>query len=243
MLLSANKHFQSDALPRFAANALPAASCFRPFSDSTITQHHTHKGRHRRKTIDARHRDAIASALPALPEDGESWHIITKGNTPLWLAIPRMIELCGEPIADLKISTLGFGRDFANYLRRETTKHGTIQSYGIVCSHYFRSTSQREFALLATAAGRRLAVIRCHAKVIAATMPSGRAFAIEGSGNLRSCRSIEQMTITADAELTRFHQSWITELLNGAPPDSAFRPIGDHVTAGRNPAAPDDCHE
>lgn len=201
---------------------------------ASLTAHKTHRARHSRRCIDARHHDAISSALPALPPVNESWHIIA-GNTPLWLAIPRLIELSRQPIAELKISTPGFGRDFAEWLLAAAARRDIADNFGIVCSHYFRSTSEREYDLLAHLAGSRLAVVRCHAKIVAATMQDGAAYAIEGSGNLRSCRSIEQMTITRDAELTHFHQHWITDLIHGTPPDTALRPIGDDEPAGRCP--------
>lgn len=52
-------------------------------------------------------------------------------------------------------------------------------------------------------------------KPTAALMRSGRGFVFEGSGNLRSCRMIEQCTVTQDADLRRFHHEWITHLING----------------------------
>lgn len=217
--------FPVASLAKFDAATLPSAG--RRVAQVALDEHRTHKRRPTNyRTHDLRHVANIASALPALPDRGESWHIIAKGNTPFWQVIPRLIELAAEPIHDLKISTLGFGRDFAAALL-DMLDTGQVANVGILCSHYFKSTSQGEYRLLADTLADRLAVVRCHAKVIAATMHSGRGFVFEGSGNLRSCRSIEQMTITQDAELTRFHQAWITELLTQAH--------GQKTATGREP--------
>jgi hypothetical protein len=52
--------------------------------------------------------------------------------------------------------------------------------------------------------------------VWALEMTDGAAFTFEGSGNLRSCRSVENVTLTNDAELCRFHASWIRTLIEEA---------------------------
>lgn len=192
----------------------PWDGTIRKVSAASLADHRTHARRPtQRRTFDLRHIANIAAALPRLPETGHTWHIIAKGNTPFWQVIPRLIELAAEPIAELKISTLGFGRDFSECLL-SLLAAGQIAQVGILCSHYFKSTGEDEYRLLAgKLTADQLAVARCHAKVIAATMQSGRGFTFEGSGNLRSSRSIEQLIVTQDAELTRFHQAWITDLL------------------------------
>lgn len=229
----ANKHtedrrtFDATALKHFSTAGLPSHSQ-RRVSDAELPEHRTHASQpKRRRTLDLRHRANLASALDGLPPVNQTWHIICKGNTPFWQCIPRLIELAAEPIDDLRISTLGFGRDFADCLLT-LLHHRQVARVGIVCGHYFKSASAGEYRLLADKlTSDQLATARCHAKVIAATMQSGRGFAFEGSGNLRSCRSIEQMTVTQDPELTRFHQRWIDDLLaqaNGQTPYASSRP-------------------
>jgi hypothetical protein len=42
-------------------------------------------------------------------------------------------------------------------------------------------------------------------------------FSLEGSANLRSCRSIENVAITHDAALASFHAGWIRQLAYTPP--------------------------
>ena len=57
-----------------------------------------------------------------------------------------------------------------------------------------------------------------HAKVLLIELTDGRSFTVESSANLRSCSSIEQITMTQDAALTTFHRTWIDEILTEATP-------------------------
>ena len=44
-------------------------------------------------------------------------------------------------------------------------------------------------------------------------LTDGRGYVVESSANLRSCASIEQITIMRDGDLLAFHRKWIDELL------------------------------
>jgi hypothetical protein len=52
-----------------------------------------------------------------------------------------------------------------------------------------------------------------HAKILLMQLTDGRSFVAESSANLRSCASIEQITMTHDAALLDFHRNWITEVM------------------------------
>jgi hypothetical protein len=41
-------------------------------------------------------------------------------------------------------------------------------------------------------------------------------YVIESSANLRSCRNIEQFTMTNDRELLTFHRSWMETVIDDA---------------------------
>lgn len=217
---STNKHISdlpvfTGHLPRLTTAGLPSRG--RKVAQTRLAEHKIQRRKPTsRRTLDTRKIANAAKALTELPAQGETWHIVAKGHTPFWAFIPRLIDLAHQPIADLTISTLGFGRDFAEWLLG-ALKSELIGRVAIACSTYFRATSQGEYKLLAETLQppNRLAVTRSHAKVIAALMRSGSAYVIEGSGNLRSCRMIEQCTITRDRDLRRFHHEWITDLING----------------------------
>jgi len=47
-------------------------------------------------------------------------------------------------------------------------------------------------------------------------LSDGRRFAVESSANLRSCRNIEQITLTQAADLHDFHAGWISHVITAA---------------------------
>ena len=54
-----------------------------------------------------------------------------------------------------------------------------------------------------TTRGPRVVAMLTHAKVVLIETTDGRDFVVESSANLRSCSSIEQITVTHDAETSR----------------------------------------
>ncbi len=50
---------------------------------------------------------------------------------------------------------------------------------------------------------------RSHAKLLLFALSDGRHFTVETSGNMRTCRSIEQFVLTHDQELFEFHARWM----------------------------------
>jgi hypothetical protein len=47
-------------------------------------------------------------------------------------------------------------------------------------------------------------------------MSDGMPLVCESSGNMRSCKSGEQLCLTHDASLLTFHERWIDEVLSAA---------------------------
>ena len=171
----------------------------------TITAH-----RHRptrRHQEDHRARGLLAGQLDPLPAPGETAHLIIHGGVPLSAIIWHVIDQ--SPPADLAISTLGFNRDFVHQLI-DRMRTGQITSANVVCSNYFSRTDAVEYEK-ARALLRpwpcQLTDARTHAKIAV----FGH-FSLEGSANLRSCRSIENVAVTHDENLARFHAKWISEL-------------------------------
>jgi hypothetical protein len=52
---------------------------------------------------------------------------------------------------------------------------------------------------------------KCHAKIYLLDFDI-HAIVVEGSANLRNCRSVEQLTITNDRALMEFYQATLTAL-------------------------------
>lgn len=157
-----------------------------------------------------------AEHLDRLPDVGESFHAVMRGNYHAWDLVPAVLKLAAPAtIERLSVATLGFNKSNATELL-ELFDAGQIIAVDFVCSCYFKSTCANEFGLLhegLTARGQRIAAVRSHAKILGFELSDGRALIVESSANLRSCHNVEQFTLTHDAELLAFHRQWIGHLL------------------------------
>ena len=163
----------------------------------------------RRRAEDHRARGLLAGQLDPLPAPGETAHLIIHGGVPLSAIIWHIVDQ--RPPADLAISTLGFNRHFIHELI-DRMRTGRVLSATVVCSNYFSRADAAEYEearAVLTAWPCKLTDARTHAKIAV----FGH-FSFEGSANLRSCRSIENVAITHDKSLAQFHAKWISELIH-----------------------------
>ena len=171
----------------------------------TVTAHRHRPSRRRHE--DHRHLGILAGILNPLPTAGETAHLIIHGGVPLSAIIWHVVDQ--SPPAELMISTLGFNRDFVHQLI-DRMRTGRVLSATVVCSNYFSRADAVEYQQareLLAPWPCRLVDARTHAKIAV----FGH-FSLEGSANLRSCRSIENVAITHDENLARFHAEWIHQL-------------------------------
>jgi len=158
--------------------------------------------------------NAVA-ALARLPEPRESFHGIMAGNFHAFAFLPAIIRLAGCQAAEVNIATLGFNR--VNTLELfDLLDKRDVRKCSFIFSCYFRSAEPEVTEALVAgllARGQRVAVVRNHAKVIAAEMVDGRCFTWESSANMRSCHNCESYVLTQDRELLLFHRGWMLELL------------------------------
>jgi hypothetical protein len=173
----------------------------------------------KRQMVEALHRKNAVRDIRELPGEGESLHIICRGNFPLWSVVPATLALATPARIDhLAIATLGFSTSNATDLL-QMLDAGQVQAVDIVCSVYFERQNPAEYRIMAeglSARHQRLIALRSHAKIIAMRLSDGRAFVVESSANLRSCRNIEQITLTQDKALTEFHAAWISAVIDAA---------------------------
>jgi hypothetical protein len=173
----------------------------------------------KRVMIDALHRRNCVRDIEKLPEAGESFHIIARGNFPLWSIVPATLTLAAPAtITRLSIATLGFSAGNVTDLL-SLFDAGRIAVVDIVASVYFERQNPSEYRMMADGLsqhGQRIAALRSHAKIIVMELSDGQALAVESSANLRSCRNLEQITIVHDQELCRFHAGWITSVIDAA---------------------------
>ena len=168
-----------------------------------------------RRMIDATRTANALKLLGRLPAAGETWHLISKGNTPLADLIPAVLELAfPATIRYLGITTLGFSKINVEALCTLIDAK-RVRRLDFVFSSYFRGMEKDVCAFIITeltGRGARVLAARCHAKLMLFELTDGRCLVCETSGNLRSCRSIEQITLTNDRRLLAFHRAWIDEL-------------------------------
>lgn len=159
-----------------------------------------------------------AKLLDKLPAAGESLHCVMKGNFSAWDLVPAVLDLAGCKCQGLYVATLGFNQKVTAELL-DLLDRGAVGEVAFVCSCYFRSTGGNLFEELhqgLTARGQRCVAIRSHAKLILFAMDDGRRFVIESSANLRSCRNIEQFTLTHATDLHDFHRTWLDHVIERA---------------------------
>jgi hypothetical protein len=151
-----------------------------------------------------------------LPEPSEAYHMVTAKRYSLWHIVLATLKLAAPAmITRLTIATLGFSKTNLEELL-QLLDAGRIGKVDFLYSVYFRSNERELCQRLAhelTTRGHRVVACLQHAKVVLMELSDGRGFTVESSANLRSCSSIEQITVTHDPGLLDFHRQWINDIL------------------------------
>lgn len=174
---------------------------------------HTQKS-DKRRLLDFQRVSNAAKHLDSLPQPGETIHAIMKGNYDGFDVVPAVVQLGGK-IRQLDVCTLGFNRRNA-YTLIEMIDAGQVERCRFICSVYYRANEPEVFDYLfneLTARGCSMVACRCHCKIILFEMDSGQNYVIESSANLRSCRMLEQFTMTHDKDVLEFHREWMKEMI------------------------------
>jgi hypothetical protein len=172
----------------------------------TISVHRHRPIRHRQE--DHRARGALAGVLNPLPTPGESIDVILPGNVALGDVLWHIVDNIHQP-GPLGVATLGFGRKWIAGLV-DRLRSGWITEAKIACSDYFARSDAAEFLDAQQALAGwpvTLQAGRVHAKVAVYD-----DITMAGSANLRSCRSIENLTVSNNPALAAFHRQWINDL-------------------------------
>ena len=173
----------------------------------------------RRAFVDARRESNVIEHILRLPADGETFHFIIDGRYEPCDIIPATRRLSHPAtIRELTITTLGLNEDNVGTICRGIDA-GKIETATVLVSHYFRGAERPLFEWMKKeieSRGGRVRGLRIHAKIILMEMTDGNAYTIEGSANLRSCNSIEQLAITNDRSLYQFHKTWIDDFITSS---------------------------
>ena len=170
--------------------------------------------------LDARKRLAAIQDIADLPQPGEVVHLLTAKRFALFNVIEAVLSMrAPATIEYLAICTLGFSTANVEALAH-MLDGGKVERLDFVFSVYFRSLEKVNCERLVselTARGQRVVALLQHAKILVIETTDGQSYVIESSANLRSCASLEQLAIFNDAELARFHRSWIDSLFKDRP--------------------------
>jgi hypothetical protein len=171
----------------------------------------------RRRQLTLTNSRRAAEQLKRLPARCETVHLVLKANNfaPFDL-LPAFIELAGRPATEVWLTSLGINDRHVQALDELLTA-GKIKRCSLLLSHYFSKVDSAEYCHavhVLTKHGGTVRAERSHAKLILARFGRTQHIVCESSGNLRSCRSIEQAAIFNDAKLFAFHRGWIEELLS-----------------------------
>ena len=205
--------------PDFAelASGLDTALEFAPKRtlDDILPAQRIHKRRvARRQWFDYAKADLAAETLAGIPEPGETWHLITGATySPIDL-LAAIIRLAGTPCRHLWIATLATNERSIAALADMRNK-GQLMKVTVLLSEFFRDADS-DACQAAIAGFRAIGATahhaKCHAKIYLLNSDT-HAIVVEGSANLRNCRSVEQLTITNDRQLLEFYQTTLTALI------------------------------
>lgn len=173
----------------------------------------------RREFVDARHEKNAIEHVISLPKKDESLHLIVDGRFEPCDIIPATRRMSDPAtIKSLTVTTLGLNEDNVAQICRGIDA-GKIGTATIIVSHYFRGAERPLYEWMKTEVeqrGGRVRGLRTHAKIMLMEMTDGNWYSVEGSANLRSCKSVEQMVITNSQPLLEFHQAWIEDFITSS---------------------------
>src|SRR5215208_4677573 len=152
-------------------------------------------------------------ALPHLPEPGESVHFLQTGYFDLMMLVPLLVGVHGVA-RHVRLATLSYnGRNLTEMVR--LLDSGGCERLTLLTSTFFLNNNgglYRETCGELRTRGASVAAHKTHAKVIALEFPSAK-LSVEGSANLRSNRSVEQVMLARHGGLCDWHAAWIDELV------------------------------
>ena len=175
----------------------------------------------RRAFVDARHEANVIEHLIKLPGPEESLHFIIDGRFEPCDIIPATRRLSDPAkIKELTVTTLSLNEDNVATICRGLDAE-KIGKATVIVSQYFKDKERPLFEWMKTELENRngrVFGLRIHAKIILMEMTDGNAFTVEGSANLRSCSAVEQLVMTNDVELLKFHRDWLDNFIVSSKP-------------------------
>lgn len=165
-----------------------------------------------------RAQDMLAGDL--MPQaEGDQLHMILENRrlnpgdmlTALCQSLPGGVK-------HLRISTLTLSAERNLLQLTDLVDSGAVSHLTLLLSEMFRDKASALWSKVTNAFNARqqctIAASRTHAKICCLDCPDGRAFVFYGSGNLRTAKSDEQLTLCLDRGVHDFYADWIDEQVN-----------------------------
>jgi transcriptional antiterminator Rof (Rho-off) len=153
-----------------------------------------------------------ADAIRRLPEPDETIHLIVSGRFPSAAILTAVLDLAAPATFEAaQISTLSFSLDNGKLLATLLDEK-KIGSLTLLAAEVFAARSPHVFDPVAASLKARGAVVRMartHCKILNLKLTDGRTFTAEGSANLRSAKSLENLCVSADAALYEWNRKWM----------------------------------
>jgi hypothetical protein len=199
---------------RFPGNPSPDKGEGKAEKDAPHAGRYVWKATRRRVARLRRAKDAIGQ----LPQEGEAVHFLIEAYFDPADLIEVACRAHPVPCAHLRTATLSFSgrnvRQMVGLIDAEMVRKLTL-----LCSDWMAKANAKVYAQareeLAEQRGATVAAARAHCKVSVLDFADGARLVFEGSGNLSSCRTIEQVACIRDDGLADFHAQWIDRKVNG----------------------------
>ena len=155
--------------------------------------------------------------IGTMPGEGETIHRVVSAAYRTVDLIPAMLALKAPlPIEKLYVATLSYNRECLDLIL-ELCDRRQVKDFALVMSVYCRGNEPALFAYTKEQMHRRgfrIMAMQNHCKVIAALFEDGIGYTAEGSANLRSHSTTENVALTCDRGLFDFHSAWMEQALS-----------------------------
>jgi hypothetical protein len=202
------KPINNGRLKTIAGNLKPFQAVTKHLDDEAILRAKYSKHQYQMET---RTRNA-AKALARLPEPGEVFTILMRGNFSGFDFVPAALKLASPAtITELVLATYGFSQRNAGQII-DLIDRGQVKKVWMICSTFTTAADSdiyEAFRKVLTERGSQIAPARNHAKLIGMKFDDGRHYVVDGSINMRSARMTEQAHVWADEDLYDMYANYI----------------------------------
>jgi hypothetical protein len=154
--------------------------------------------------------------LAFIPAEGETLHALMTGRYDLMHLLVALLRRLPGPCERLRIATLSLSARNVREMAR-LLDDGTVKALDLLASHFFARHEKAIYAAcraeLVRDRGARLGIARSHCKIITIAGADGGRFVLEGSPNLRTNSNVEQFSLTRDAALHEWFDTWVRETI------------------------------